>query len=82
MAEATGDVGAPALTLRHNAAQALTEVGTAAEVAPDQYFSGVAEPVGVVAIIVPWNAPVALFIPSLGPAPPPGIPSHLARSQS
>ena len=68
MAEATGDVGAPALTLRHNAAQALTEVGTAAEVAPDQYFSGVAEPVGVVAIIVPWNAPVALFIPSLGPA--------------
>ena len=27
-----------------------------------------AEPVGVVAIIVPWNAPVALFICSLGPA--------------
>jgi acyl-CoA reductase-like NAD-dependent aldehyde dehydrogenase len=64
------------LTLRHNAAQALTEVGTAAEVAPDQYFSGVVEPVGVVAIIVPWNAPVALFIRSLGPAPPPGMPSR------
>jgi betaine-aldehyde dehydrogenase len=54
--------------LRHNAAQALTEVGSAAEVAPGHYFSSVAEPVGVVAIIVPWNAPVALFIRSLGPA--------------
>jgi acyl-CoA reductase-like NAD-dependent aldehyde dehydrogenase len=54
--------------LRHNAAQALTEVGTAAEVAPGQYFTSLAEPVGVVAIIVPWNTPVALFIRSLGPA--------------
>jgi betaine-aldehyde dehydrogenase len=68
LAEATGEVGAPARMLRHNAAQALTEVGTAAEVAPGQYFSSLAEPVGVVAIIVPWNAPVALFIRSLAPA--------------
>ena len=68
LAEATGEVGAPAATLRHNAAQTLTEVGTAAEVAPGHYFSSLAEPVGVVAIIVPWNAPVALFIRSLGPA--------------
>ena len=68
LAEATLEVGAPAAILRHNAAQALTEVGTAAEVAPGHYFSSLAEPVGVVAIIVPWNAPVALFIRSLGPA--------------
>jgi betaine-aldehyde dehydrogenase len=68
LAEATGEVGAPAAILRHNAAQALTDVGTAAEVAPGRYFSSMAEPVGVVAIIVPWNAPVALFIRSLGPA--------------
>ena len=68
LAEATGEVGAPAAILRHNAAQALTGVGTAAEVAPGHYFSSVAEPVGVVAIIVPWNAPVALFVRSLGPA--------------
>ena len=68
LAEATGEVLAPAATLRHCAAQALTDVGTAGEVAPGQYFSSVAEPVGVVAIIVPWNAPVALFIRSLGPA--------------
>jgi betaine-aldehyde dehydrogenase len=68
LAEATGEVGAPAPTLRHTAAQTLTEVGTAAEVRPGHYFSSLAEPVGVVAIIVPWNAPVALFIRSLGPA--------------
>jgi betaine-aldehyde dehydrogenase len=68
LTEATGEVGAPSATLRHNAAQALTDVGTAAEVAPGRYFSSLAEPVGVVAIIVPWNAPVALFIRSLGPA--------------
>jgi betaine-aldehyde dehydrogenase len=67
LAEATGEVGVAA-TLRHSAAQSLTGVGTAAEVAPGQYFSSLAEPVGVVAIIVPWNAPVALFIRSLGPA--------------
>jgi betaine-aldehyde dehydrogenase len=68
LAESTGEVGVRVATLRHNAAQALTDVGTAAEVAPGQYFSSLAEPVGVVAIIVPWNAPVALFIRSLGPA--------------
>jgi acyl-CoA reductase-like NAD-dependent aldehyde dehydrogenase len=68
LAEATREVGAPAGTLRRNAAQALAEVGTAAEVAPGQYFSSVAEPVGVVAIIVPWNSPVALFVRALAPA--------------
>ena len=67
LAEATGEVDVAA-SLRHSAAQALTEVGTAAEVAPGQYFTSLPEPVGVVAIIVPWNAPVALFIRSLGPA--------------
>jgi acyl-CoA reductase-like NAD-dependent aldehyde dehydrogenase len=37
-------------------------------VAPGQWFSTYAEPTGVVAIIVPWNAPVALLIRSLAPA--------------
>ena len=55
-------------TLRHNAAQALTDTGISAEVAPGQWFSTYAEPAGVVAIIVPWNAPVALFVRSLAPA--------------
>ncbi len=57
-----------AASLRHCAAQALTDVGTAAEVAAGLSFSSLAEPIGVVAIIVPWNAPVALLIRSLGPA--------------
>lgn len=55
-------------TLRHNAAQALTQTGLSAEVAPGQWFSQYFEPAGVVGIIVPWNAPVALFIRSLAPA--------------
>jgi betaine-aldehyde dehydrogenase len=55
-------------TLRHNAAAALTDTGISAEVAPGQWFSTYAEPAGVVGIIVPWNAPVALLIRSLAPA--------------
>jgi betaine-aldehyde dehydrogenase len=55
-------------TLRHAAAQALTDTGSSVEVAPGQWFSTYAEPAGVVAIIVPWNAPVALFVRSLAPA--------------
>jgi betaine-aldehyde dehydrogenase len=55
-------------TLRHNAAEALTDTGISAEVAPGQWFSTYAEPAGVVGIIVPWNAPVALLIRSLAPA--------------
>jgi betaine-aldehyde dehydrogenase len=58
----------PSPTLRHTAAQALTDTGIAAEVAPGQWYSTYAEPAGVVGIIVPWNSPVALLIRSLGPA--------------
>lgn len=54
--------------LRHAAAQALTDTGISAEVAPGRWFSTYAEPAGVVGIIVPWNAPVALLVRSLGPA--------------
>ena len=75
LAEAAREVGAAA-TFRHSAAQSLTDVGTAAEVAPGHYFSSLPEPVGVVAIIVPWNAPVALFLRSLGPHSPRGTPSR------
>jgi betaine-aldehyde dehydrogenase len=56
------------MTLRYNAAEALTGVGISAEVAPGQWFSQYAEPAGVVGVIVPWNAPVALFIRSVAPA--------------
>jgi acyl-CoA reductase-like NAD-dependent aldehyde dehydrogenase len=37
-------------TLRHNAAEALTDTGISAEVAPGQWFSTYAEPAGVVGI--------------------------------
>ncbi len=56
------------MTLRYNAAEALTQLGISAEVAPGQWFSTYQEAAGVVGIIVPWNAPVALFIRSLAPA--------------
>jgi betaine-aldehyde dehydrogenase len=68
IAEGLFEGTSPSPTLRHNAAQALTEVGISAEVAPGQWFSTYAEPAGVVGIIVPWNSPVALLIRSLAPA--------------
>jgi betaine-aldehyde dehydrogenase len=58
----------PGTTLRYTAAQALTDTGIAAEVAPGQWFSTYAEPAGVVAVIVPWNSPVVLLVRSLAPA--------------
>ena len=68
IAEGLFEGASPGPTLRHNAAQALTDTGISAEVAPGQWFSTYAEPAGVVGIIVPWNAPVALLIRSLAPA--------------
>ena len=68
IAEGLFEGTSPSPTLRHAAAQALTDTGISAEVAPGQWFSTYAEPAGVVAIIVPWNSPVALLIRSLGPA--------------
>jgi acyl-CoA reductase-like NAD-dependent aldehyde dehydrogenase len=68
IAEGLFEGSSPGPTLRHNAALALTDAGSAAEVAPGQWFSTYAEPAGVVGIIVPWNSPVALLIRSLAPA--------------
>ena len=68
IAEGKFEGSVPSLTLRHTAAQALTETGISAEVAPGKWFSTYAEPAGVVGIIVPWNSPVALLIRSLAPA--------------
>jgi betaine-aldehyde dehydrogenase len=68
LAEGMREATLPGVTLRHAAAQALTETGISAEVAPGQWFSTYAEPAGVVAVIVPWNSPVVLLIRSLAPA--------------
>jgi betaine-aldehyde dehydrogenase len=68
LAEGMMEATLPGINLRHTAAQALTETGISAEVAPGQWFSTYAEPAGVVGVIVPWNSPVVLLIRSLGPA--------------
>jgi hypothetical protein len=54
-------------TLRHAAAQAMTDTGVSAEVAPGWWFSTYTGPAGGVGIIVPWDS-VALLIRSLAPA--------------
>ena len=66
--EAGLEVASTGPALRHTAAQALTETGSAAEVAPGVYFSTLSEPIGVAALIIPWNAPVALAVRALAPA--------------
>src|SRR6202050_1864064 len=57
IAEGLFEGTSPSPTLRHNAAQALTETGISAEVGPGQWFSTYAEPGGV-----------ALLTRSLAPA--------------
>ncbi|HZC52817.1 MAG TPA: aldehyde dehydrogenase family protein [Mycobacterium sp.] len=66
--EARLEVGLASRTFRYGASQALTSTGISAEVEPGTFFSTLAEPAGVVAVIVPWNAPVVLFVRSLAPA--------------
>jgi betaine-aldehyde dehydrogenase len=68
LAEGMFESSTAGMTLRYNASEALTEAGISAEVSPGLWFSQYSEPAGVVGIIVPWNAPVALFIRSLAPA--------------
>jgi betaine-aldehyde dehydrogenase len=55
-------------TLRYNAATALSQTGTSAEIAPGVFATAMREPIGVAGIIVPWNSPLALLVRALGPA--------------
>jgi betaine-aldehyde dehydrogenase len=55
-------------TLRYNAGTALSQTGTAAEIAPGVFATAMREPIGVAGIIVPWNSPLALLVRALGPA--------------
>ncbi|MGW0762944.1 aldehyde dehydrogenase family protein [Streptomyces sp. NPDC002814] len=60
VAEAAFDAGGAKKFFINAAALAQTTYGRVMEVAPNQHTTLVREPVGVAAIIVPWNAPTAL----------------------
>ena len=62
------ETGIVPLTLRFNAALALTEHGRAAEMPGGHLSLVLRQPAGVAGIIAPWNSPVALVIRSLAPA--------------
>ena len=66
--EALGEIGAGISELRYYAGLARTLFGRILEIEPGCYSSLDREAAGVVAIILPWNAPVTLLIRSLAPA--------------
>ncbi len=68
LSESKVEISAAVDTLRFAAGQARTLEGRALTLAPDLYGQVVVEPVGVVAVIVPWNWPVLLTLRELAPA--------------
>lgn len=66
--EAMGETLAAVSEMRYYAGIARNLFGRTLEVNPGCFSSLDREPVGVAAIIVPWNAPVTLLIRSLAPA--------------
>ncbi len=67
IAEAKGEIGATIAETRYYAGLCRTIFGRSAEFAPDAYSFLNREPAGVVAVIVPWNAPATLLMRSLAP---------------
>ncbi|MFC3577457.1 aldehyde dehydrogenase family protein [Streptomyces yaanensis] len=68
LADAAMEIDSTIPKLRYNAALALTDTGRAAELAPGSYSMTLHQPVGVAAVIVPWNSPVILAVRSFAPA--------------
>lgn len=68
LAEAEHEVTAAVSELRYYAGLARNVFGRLTELEPGSYSALVREPLGVAAIIVPWNAPITLLIRSLAPA--------------
>lgn len=68
IAEMEGEVTAAVSELRYYAGVARTIFGRVQEVGEGQLSIFSREPIGVAAIIVPWNAPITLLARSLGPA--------------
>lgn len=66
--EAMFEISLVAPKLRYYAAQALTEFGRALETQPGKFSMVLAESIGVVGIIAPWNSPIILMVRSLAPA--------------
>lgn len=68
LSHARFEIGIVPLTLRFNAALALTDQGHNSQIEPGHLSVVVRQPVGVAGIIAPWNSPGALMIRSLAPA--------------
>lgn len=67
-AQSRGEVGAAISEIRYYAGLARSATGRMMEPEPGVYSLISREPMGVAAIIVPWNAPVTLLIRSLAAA--------------
>src|SRR5690606_19627926 len=65
--DAMQEVGGAVSELRYYAGLARNVFGRTIELEPNLHTLLRREPVGVVAIVVPWNAPIALLIRSLAP---------------
>lgn len=68
LAEARGEVAAAVSELRYYAGLARNVFGRIIELEPGLHAALVREPLGVAAIIVPWNAPIVLAVRALAPA--------------
>ncbi|MGY2117464.1 aldehyde dehydrogenase family protein [Nocardia gipuzkoensis] len=68
LADAAMEVDGSIPKLRYNAALALTDSGRAAQPAPGMYSMALPQPIGVAAVIVPWNSPIILAVRSFAPA--------------
>lgn len=68
IAHSRGEIGSAISEIRYYAGLARHITGNMFETEPGVYSNMLREPAGVAAIIVPWNAPVALLIRSLAPA--------------
>ncbi|MFD3427627.1 aldehyde dehydrogenase family protein [Nocardia fluminea] len=68
LADAAMEIDSTIPKLRYSAALALTDTGRAAEIAPGMYSMLLPQPIGVAAVIVPWNSPIILAVRSFAPA--------------
>lgn len=68
LAEALGELNASVSELRYYAGLSRNIFGRITELEPGLFSNLLREPLGVAAIIVPWNAPVVLLVRSLAPA--------------